>query len=214
MTRAHFIAVTTKEIGPTGPIMRAVTAGFDSADEALDGLCQPKLARCGGGRLAWPYRPLDRPIPLLRSSPEAIRLVVMLYVRYPSRRATSRICCSSEGSTFVMRRCGCGGTGSVRCSPPTSAGSGCSRCARRPNQGHRDRPPPIIWSGFEGDRSCRSPSRRLFPQAFQRGTLSRQQGRIPKSPLRRPGGVEGGHGVNSPRVFVESAPRGDKLRLD
>ncbi len=36
MTRAHFIAVTTKKIGPTGPVMRIVAAGFDSADEALE----------------------------------------------------------------------------------------------------------------------------------------------------------------------------------
>jgi putative transposase len=32
--------------------------------------------------------------------------------------ARSRTCCPSVASTFVMRRCGSGGTGSVRCPPP------------------------------------------------------------------------------------------------
>jgi hypothetical protein len=41
----------------------------------------------------------------------------------PYRCARSRTCCRSVASTFVIRRCGSGGTGSVRCSPPRS-GSG------------------------------------------------------------------------------------------
>jgi len=36
MTRAHFIAVTTNEVGPAGPTRKILAAGFESPDEALD----------------------------------------------------------------------------------------------------------------------------------------------------------------------------------
>jgi hypothetical protein len=61
------------------------------------------------------------PFRYFNSSPEVIWLVVLMYVRFPCRCATSRICCSNAVSTFAMRRCGYGGTGSARCLPVTSA---------------------------------------------------------------------------------------------
>ena len=57
-----------------------------------------------------PFRWLD-------SLPEVIRLVVMMYVKFPLSLRTSRISCTSAGSRFATRRCGSGGTGSGRCSP-------------------------------------------------------------------------------------------------
>jgi hypothetical protein len=60
----------------------------------------------------------------VRELPEVIRLTVLMYVRYPLSLRQSRICCSSGGSISVTRRCGSGGTGSVRCSPRRSASGG------------------------------------------------------------------------------------------
>ena len=57
------------------------------------------------------------------SSPEVIRLVVMMYVRFPLSRETSRTCCFERGMTSAMKRCGWVELVD-RCSPATSAGSG------------------------------------------------------------------------------------------
>lgn len=50
------------------------------------GLLRELSKRCGvrrSGRLASPDGPLDQPVPLLNSSPEVIRVAVMMYVRFP-----------------------------------------------------------------------------------------------------------------------------------
>ena len=65
------------------------------------------------------------------SSPEVIRLVVMMYVRYPlSLRNVEDLL--FERGIDISRRCGCGGTGSVRCSPPRSGGNAFSGCGLTP----------------------------------------------------------------------------------
>jgi transposase InsO family protein len=48
------------------------------------------------------------------SSPEVIRLAVMMHVRYP----TSRICWLNVGLTSATRPSGSGGTGLAQCPPP------------------------------------------------------------------------------------------------
>jgi hypothetical protein len=60
----------------------------------------------------------------LNSSPEVIRLVVMMYVRFPLSLRNVGDLLFGAGSTCATRRCGTGGTGLARCSPATSAGSG------------------------------------------------------------------------------------------
>ena len=51
----------------------------------------------------------NNPFRYFDSSPEVIRLVVMMYVRYPLSLRTSRTCWRSVASTSATRRCGCGG---------------------------------------------------------------------------------------------------------
>ena len=46
-----------------------------------------------------------------KTSPEIIRLAVMMYVRYPLSLRNVRTCCMSAASTLRMRRCGFCGTG-------------------------------------------------------------------------------------------------------
>ena len=61
---------------------------------------------------------MRNPCRYFNSSPEVIRLAVMLYIRF--RCARSKTFCSNVASTFVMRRCGTGGTALVLCLQPRS----------------------------------------------------------------------------------------------
>ena len=64
------------------------------------------------------------PFRYFNSSPEVIRLVVMMYVRFPLSLRNVEDLLPSAVSISAMRRCGTGGTASVRCSQPISEGSG------------------------------------------------------------------------------------------
>ena len=70
-----------------------------------------------------PRKPAS-PFRYFNSSPEVIRLVVLMYARFPLSLRTWKTCCSSAGSTSAMRRYGCGGTGSGRCSQAKYAARG------------------------------------------------------------------------------------------
>ena len=70
-----------------------------------------------------PRKP-ESPFRYFNSSPEVIRLVVLMYVRFPLSLRNVEDLLFERGSTSAMRRCGCGGTGSGRCSRATSAGNG------------------------------------------------------------------------------------------
>ena len=56
---------------------------------------------------------MSNPFRYFNSSPEIIRLAVLMYVEYPLSLPTSRICWRSAGSTSAMRRSGFGGTNSA-----------------------------------------------------------------------------------------------------
>ena len=62
-------------------------------------------------------RPQKPPSPFryFHSSPEVIRMVVMLYVRYPLSLRNVEDLLSSAGLTCVTKRSGCDGIVSVRC---------------------------------------------------------------------------------------------------
>jgi hypothetical protein len=66
---------------------------------------------------------------IFNSSPEVIRLVVMMDVRFPLSLRNVEDLLFERGIDICMRRYGCGGTGSGRCSQVTFAGSGCRACA-------------------------------------------------------------------------------------
>ena len=77
-----------------------------------------------------PRKPAS-PFRYFNSSPEIIRLAVMLYVKYPLSLSNVEDLLAERGidvSYETVRHCG---TGSGRCSPRTSAGSGstCAACA-------------------------------------------------------------------------------------
>ena len=65
---------------------------------------------------------MQNPFRCVNSSPEVIRLAVMMCIAIRCRCSRSRTYCSSVVSTSATRRCGSGGTGSVRCSPRRSKG--------------------------------------------------------------------------------------------
>jgi len=66
----------------------------------------------------------SNPFRYFKTSPEVIRLAVMLYVKYPLSLRNVEDLWPNAGSTLPMRPSATGGTGLARCSPRTSAGSG------------------------------------------------------------------------------------------
>ena len=75
-----------------------------------------------------PRKPAS-PFRYFNSSPEVIRLVVLMYVRFPlSLRNVEDLLFERGIDICHERRCGCGGTGFDRCSRATSAASGLAGC--------------------------------------------------------------------------------------
>ena len=74
---------------------------------------------------------MRNPFRYFNSSPEVIRLTVLMYVRYPLSLRQVEDLLFEGGSISATRRCGSGGTGSVRCSPYRSA-NGAFRTGRFP----------------------------------------------------------------------------------
>jgi len=72
---------------------------------------------------------MSNPFRYFNSSPEVIRLVVMMYVRYPLSLRNVEDLLAERGIDISMRRSGFGGTGLVRCSPLRSERSGWRRWA-------------------------------------------------------------------------------------
>ena len=70
---------------------------------------------------------MTNPFRYFKTSPEIIRLAVMMYVRFHCRYAMSRTFLHERGIEVSQRRSGSGGTGSARSSPPRSARSGMDR---------------------------------------------------------------------------------------
>jgi len=66
------------------------------------------------------------------SSPEVIRLVVMMYVRYPLSLRNVEDLLFERGIDICHERYGCGGTGLVRCSLARSGDAGSITCASSP----------------------------------------------------------------------------------
>ncbi len=64
------------------------------------------------------------PFRRFNSSPEVIRLVVLMYVRFPLSLRNVEDLLFERGIDICHETVRTGGTGSVRCLPPTSAGSG------------------------------------------------------------------------------------------
>ena len=64
---------------------------------------------------------MKNPFKYFKTSPEVIRLAVMMYIRF--RCVKLKTFCSNVASTSATRRCVCGGTGLGQCSPQRS-GSG------------------------------------------------------------------------------------------
>ena len=73
---------------------------------------------------------MSNPFGYFNSSPEVIRLVVMMYVRYPLSLRNVEDLLAERG--IDIRRSGFGGAGLARCSPPRSARSGSRRCTGYP----------------------------------------------------------------------------------
>ena len=63
---------------------------------------------------------MRNPFRYFNSSPEVIRLVVMMYIRYPLSLRQVEDILFERASTSATRRFGTGGTGSVRCLRPRS----------------------------------------------------------------------------------------------
>lgn len=68
------------------------------------------------------------PFRYFNSSPEVIRLVVMMYVRFPLSLRNVEDLLFERGIDISHETVRCGGTGSGRCSPARSAASGCRGC--------------------------------------------------------------------------------------
>ena len=110
---------------------------------------------------------MRNPFRCFNSSPEVIRLTVMMYIRYPCRCGRSRICCSNAASISATKRCGSDGTGSVRCSPRRSASGAFTIYHTRAGGG--------TWTGvrenqwrdtlFVARRGSRRRGARVLPQA-------------------------------------------------
>jgi putative transposase len=69
-----------------------------------------------------PRKPAS-PFRYFNSSPEIIRLVVMIYVRFPLSLRNVEDLLFERGIDICHETCGCGGTGSARCSQPIFAAS-------------------------------------------------------------------------------------------
>ena len=67
---------------------------------------------------------MSNPFRYFNSSPEVIRLVVMMYVRYPLSLRNVEDLLADRGIESAMRPSGFGRTGLARCSPPRSERSG------------------------------------------------------------------------------------------
>ena len=63
---------------------------------------------------------MRNPFRYFNSSPEVIRLVVMMYIRYPLSLRQVEDILFERATTSATRRFGIGGTGSVRCLRPRS----------------------------------------------------------------------------------------------
>ena len=63
---------------------------------------------------------MRNPFRYFNSSPEVIRLTVMLYIRYPLSLRQVEDILFERGIDICTRRFGTGGIGSVRCSPTRS----------------------------------------------------------------------------------------------
>jgi hypothetical protein len=74
-----------------------------------------------------PRKPAS-PFRYFNSSPEVIRFVVMMYVRFPLSLRNVEDLLFERGIASATRPCANGGTGSARCSLATFAGSGCRAC--------------------------------------------------------------------------------------
>lgn len=70
-----------------------------------------------------PRKPAS-PFRFFNSSPEVIRLVVMMYVRFPLSLRNVEIMLDERGIDICYETVGSGGTASVRCSPLMSSASG------------------------------------------------------------------------------------------
>jgi hypothetical protein len=60
---------------------------------------------------------MRNPFRYFNSSPEVIRLTVMMYIRYPLSLRQVEDLLFERGIDICHEPCGSGGTGSVRCSP-------------------------------------------------------------------------------------------------
>ena len=67
---------------------------------------------------------MSNPFRYFNSSPEIIRLAVLMYVKYPLSLRNVEDLWPSAGSTSAMRRSGFGGTDSARCLPLRSEKGG------------------------------------------------------------------------------------------
>ena len=72
---------------------------------------------------------MSNPFRYFNSSPEIIRLAVLMYVKYPLSLRNVEDLLAERGSTSAMRRSGFGGTDSARCSPLRSEKGGWRTCA-------------------------------------------------------------------------------------
>ena len=60
---------------------------------------------------------MSNPFRYFNSSPEIIRLAVLMYVKYPLSLRNVEDLLAERGISSAMRRSGFGGTDSARCSP-------------------------------------------------------------------------------------------------
>jgi hypothetical protein len=72
------------------------------------------------------------PFRYFKTSPEVIRLAVMLYVRFPLSLRNVEDLLHERGIEVSHEQSGFGGTGSVRYSPLKSGGSGLIACGQGP----------------------------------------------------------------------------------
>ena len=72
---------------------------------------------------------MSNPFRYFNSSPEVIRLVVMMYVRYPLSLRNVEDLLAERGIDVATRQSASGGTGLARCSPPRSVNDASYACA-------------------------------------------------------------------------------------
>jgi hypothetical protein len=78
---------------------------------------------------------MSSPFRYFNSSPEVIRLVVMMYVRYPLSLRNVEDLLAERGIEISTRLSGSGGTGLAQCSRRRSERSGLPICATSPSGG-------------------------------------------------------------------------------